>query len=602
MSTTVAPDSRASHRTPRPAANTIVWFTIAVTSVLRCVVIARSFYWQDDYVHIWTTWNASPADMILQEWNGHREPLAFGAQWFIAHFWPQEWAPAAIVLCMLAVALPVCFWVALRRIVGVNQASVAATVLFCLWPGLLIPQTWLSAGLEAFSLVTILIAVSLYAGSQGHRISIILTLLVVGYLFNERALFMLPVLLAVGYLFAAGSVNDRVRSLITKDRWLWLCLGLLTVVLMVGGRLLPRAPNGGRPAGVSDTLQGFWYAGPAGAARDVIGWNILWPPDRSTMPSSTPLWLMLVTAVVWAGIIYVGWDLDRHQLLHVAGVVAVFLVVETAVVAWFRGGFIGPVVHQDPRYYLVTGTVLLMGIGSFGTAPTPGLRLPTQLVLRLIAVTSVMAALVSGVAIARTTNGSSAQQWLTTARSSFVLPDGPALVPTPSPAGMLSDIFVGRDERGVPFELATTRTLLAVGERQPTIMASTLLPVGADRRGQLAPVTVEPVKSVTPVNFGADCKVEAAGEWLPVPMEPAGLGNPLLAIDYLATTPVSVAVRAGAWQQSAALEPGLKTLWLIPPYGDFSGFEIRVIEGSGTVCIGGSRAGGAAVTDVVTNP
>ena len=99
-----------------------VWLAIGVTAAVRLWVIWGSFFWQDDYVHIWTAWNAPPADLILQNWNGHREPLAFGAQWLLARAAPQVWWPAALLLSVIAVGGTMGFWLMLRRWGGLTRA------------------------------------------------------------------------------------------------------------------------------------------------------------------------------------------------------------------------------------------------------------------------------------------------------------------------------------------------------------------------------------------------------------------------------------------------------------------------------------------------
>ena len=130
-----------------------MWAVIAFTCVLRIVVIWGSFFWQDDYIHIWTAWNAPASDLIGQNWNGHREPASFAIQWVLARFAPQVWWPAAVVLCLIAVMTTVGFWLMVKRWAGVTPASAAAAILFAAWPATMMPQAWLSAGLETVPLV-----------------------------------------------------------------------------------------------------------------------------------------------------------------------------------------------------------------------------------------------------------------------------------------------------------------------------------------------------------------------------------------------------------------------------------------------------------------
>jgi hypothetical protein len=578
----------------------IVWVSIAVTTVVRAVVISRAFFWQDDYIHVWTAWNAPAEELILQEWNGHRQPFSFAITWVLARLWPQEWLPAAAMLVLVSALLPTMFWLAVRTLVGLRWSAVIATVGFSVWPGLLIPQTWLTSGLELFALVAILAALWVFASRHRSRTVLITVLLVVGFGFTERALFLLPVLLAGGYLVAGGSVRSRVTGVYRGDRLLWWVLSLTTLLLLVVTRLLSSGSAGGRPATAGEILRGLWYAGPSGMMRDLLGLNAFWPDERTTIPGPIPVWVFALSAVLWMVLLVVGFRWSRSQLGHCLLVTGSFLVVETVIVGLFRGGFIGPQVHQDPRYYELSGTLVLLCLASFGRYPP--LRRPPTWWLAPIAVVSVVGFLASALAIARTVNGEVPRAWLAMARAQFTGPGSPDLVSTPSPPNMIVPIFVGIDESGAEFEYATTRTLLEVGPEQPRMMTSTIFPVGADLTGRVAPVALSPVKSATVPGFGADCSVKLTERWVRVPMTEGGLGNPLLSIDYLAGADAVLEVRSGNWVQSTTVPAGLKAVWLVPPLGPFTGFEIRVLEGTETVCLGAARAGGGTTETRAVTP
>lgn len=106
-----------------------VWVILGVTSAVRLWVIWGSFFWQDDYIHIWTAWNASASELILQNWNGHREPASFAVQWLLARAAPQVWWPAALLLSVIAVGTSAMFWLMLRRWGGATPGTATATIL-----------------------------------------------------------------------------------------------------------------------------------------------------------------------------------------------------------------------------------------------------------------------------------------------------------------------------------------------------------------------------------------------------------------------------------------------------------------------------------------
>jgi len=481
----------------------LVWAVIGLTCAVRVWVIWGSFFWQDDFIHIWTAWNAPAADLILQNWNGHREPASFAVQWLLARAAPQVWWPAALVLSLIAVATTVGFWLMLRRWGGTTPATASAAILFAAWPATMLPQSWLSAGLETVPLA-LMFAAGWFLARPGSRTPVVVGgLAAVAWLCHERAVYFLPVLLAVAVFFRGGRAwRDNRAS--------WLLLAGVTVVALLL-RALDDLP--GRASGTS--IPGsFWYAGPGSVLRSVLGWL---PYDaRTPVPVAAGLWAIGVLAV-WTVLLLIGLSTDPRHTVLVGAVLLAFLAVEVISFVTLRGGFAGSALAADPRFTLVTGTVLLAGLGSFNIGWHPVVWLATG----LAAVGCWSMSRIAAVPDA-------GRAWLTAAGA--IRGD---LAPTPSPPAMLGHFFF--TTTAPVYELGTTRTLLQVGPQPARFPDRTSAPLQVDESGSIGPmrftpllvqdgrqcalVTVPPFDAgVRVVHFGEEYVFPPPGPIAPIPI------------------------------------------------------------------------------------
>ncbi len=436
----------------------LVWAVIALTCVLRIAVIWGSFFWQDDYIHIWTAWNAPATELIGQNWNGHREPASFAVQWALARLAPQVWWPAAVVLSIIAVATTVGFWLMVRRWGGLCPSTAAAAIIFAAWPATMMPQAWLSAGLETVPLVLMFAAGWLLAEPRAWTPWAVGALAAVAWLFHERAVYMLPVLLAVALFF--GGVRKNRAS------W-WVLAGVTAVALVI--RILDDLPGRAGGASVPGAL---WSAGPGSVLRSVLGWL---PYDaRTPVPVNAGLWAVVVL-VVWMVLLLIALSTAPRHTALVAGVVVGLLVVEVLSFVWLRGGFAGGGLAADPRFTLITGTVLLVGLASFDITWRP-----------VIWVAAGLAAVGCWSMWRMTLPEDPGQAWLASALQ--VRGD---LAPTPSPPAMLAHFFF--TTQPPVYELGTTRTLLQVGPEPAQFPERTTRPVAIDEAGVAGPMVFTPL-------------------------------------------------------------------------------------------------------------
>ena len=426
----------------------MVWAVIAITCGIRVWVIWRAFFWQDDYIHIWTAWNAPASDLILQNWNGHREPASFAIQWLLARAAPQVWWPAAMLLSLIAVATTVMFWLMLRRWGG----NPVAAILFAAWPATLVAQQWLSAGLETVPLLLMFCAGFLMA-RPGRWTPLWVGLLASGaWLFHERAVYFAPVLLALAVFYTG-------RRAWRDNRGTWVVLiGVTTVALAV--RFADQRPG---QAGGTSIPGALWQAGPGSVLRSLLGWL---PFDAHTVIPATVSFYGLAVLVVWMAVLLAGLTVAPRQTLLVLGVTAVFFVVEVLSFVLLRGGFSGSALASDPRFTLVTGTVLLVGLGSFALPAWTGL-------LAVLGCWSMLA------------------YPATPGRAWFPQLRGEQLAATPSPPGMLGHFFF--TTQPPVYELGTTRTLLQVGPDPPAFPQRSSDPSQVGPDGTVGPLTFTPL-------------------------------------------------------------------------------------------------------------
>ena len=185
--------------------------------------------------------------------------------------------------------------------------------------------------------------------------------------------------------------------------------------------------------------------------------------------------------MLWAGLFIAGVAVAPRRTAVVASLTLGFFVVEVLSFVALRGGFAGGQLASDPRFTLITGTVLLAGLGCFTWPAWTGLF-------------AVLGAL--SMATFPQTPG---RDWFRP------LPAGVELAATPSPPEMLGHFFFTTS--GPLVELGTTRTLLDVGENPPAFPEVSSNPQQYD--GRLTPLTFTPLL----VDPGRQCGVITVPEF-----------------------------------------------------------------------------------------
>jgi hypothetical protein len=192
------------------------------------------------------------------------------------------------------------------------------------------------------------------------------------------------------------------------------------------------------------------------------------------VPVNAGLWAVVVL-VVWMVVLLIGLSTAPRHTALVAVVVAGFLVVEVLSFIWLRGGFAGGGLAADPRFTLITGTVMLVGLASFDVTWRP-----------VVWVAAGMAAVGCWSMWRMALPEDPGRAWLAAARQT-----SGDLAPTPSPPAMLAHFFF--TTQPPVYELGTTRTLLQVGPDPPGFPERTIQPLQVDESGAVRPMVFTPL-------------------------------------------------------------------------------------------------------------
>ncbi|MEI8080273.1 MAG: hypothetical protein WCI74_00300 [Actinomycetes bacterium] len=601
----------------------VVW-AIVITSLFRVVAIAGSYYWQDDFIHIYQSAQMPIGDFAFRPWQGHFEPLSMTTYWLFTHFAPQAWAPALVYLSLLAILFPCLFWSLVKRLGGVNWWTAGAAIAFAAWPGSLVSETWFAAGLEYTSIFIVFCCLWLYAGRRPTRVIWIAVLFPIAVLFNARALVLPLLLVAMLLLAASGPLRSRLRTMLKSSKWILIGLFAEAVVLLivaaVGGHSSEQSVEGWN---LGDALSSAWLASSQGFLSSSAGVFFNWGEQRTTLPNQMPSVFTALLVIAVAIAVGAGLRKRRDQTVTVLVALGVTLLVEMALFSLFRMDFIGPIAALDPRYTPATGILLFLCVASFGwrqdamtnDAMSPGkarvsvasseedteavldprLATPSSKSANALVAVPFVILLVLGTTsmlqISSVVDGRSSKVWLAEARkaASEVSPDA-VFAPTRSPAKMLSADFFDDSPDGGGQALGTTMTLLDVGPHQPLFGLPASQPLALNDFADVRDVEID-VKTRTPEPTGVGCQFPVGKEMTRITMPQVNLPNPAVKVDYLTGAPGVAEFDYGTGPVEVNLQPGLNHIFIFPKAGDFSGFSVRYSAGSSNLCLGKSLAG-----------
>ncbi|TKJ20666.1 hypothetical protein [Blastococcus sp. CCUG 61487] len=377
-------------------------------TVVRALVVVPSYYWQDDFVHLYLARELGLSrEFLVRDHNDHLEIGANLLHWLLGRTATTSFLPAALGLLGLQLIASLLLLALLRELFGRSPWLLVPFAGYLFTPLALPVATWWSSGLEALPLqIGMLLALlglvrALRRRSAGWA-AVSVAGHALGLLAYEKALLVLPTLIAVLVLVEWAGVPAGRRLGLLARNWRYLLGHVLLVAAYVPLYLAVVDPS---PGTESD-------GGSAGAWVGYTVFRLLLPgmfggpwtspesdDDTRLPPVEEPVAVALAVLAV-AVVALSVWLRGRRALagwLLVAGYVAVDL----ALVVVGRSRLL-EMVTGDPRYLADALPVVAIGCCAAFSGPLVQRRVPRwlpRLAGSLAAALAVSAPLVAGAVV-----------------------------------------------------------------------------------------------------------------------------------------------------------------------------------------------------------
>ncbi|CAN5621915.1 hypothetical protein BH11ACT8_BH11ACT8_26520 [soil metagenome] len=563
---------------------------LVVMGIWRAVLLGGSFFNQDDY---YLSGRAYAADLtwgyLFRDTAGHVNPLQQLAYWLVAHGTPYQWGAVAAFVLLLQVLATVVMWHVLTRLLPGRWVRVVLLAAFAWSPLSLMTTLWWSAAMGLWphllcSLVAVLFLVRQrqHAGRTWVNVSVILLAVVMGLAWHERAVLIVPTLLAVAVVLADDASGWRRLPATLRRYWpLWTALAVLLAGYLVGHAQLTSVTGGGSTLGESLSIS--WA---------FVGENVLpgvasgpWAADLNGGAVQPHLWVtvlsLVLTLAVGGLLLWRGGPSRRWALAFFVA----YLVADLALVLAGRGGF-GRVIGLDPRYSsdVIHAAVLAVALALRGSPRGFGFRLPAGLswrrartaVLATGAAAYLVGALCGSAVLVPHFQNTEDRTYLTTLRADLAADPNQVLVDALAPADIVLPL-VGEDSL-LSAILAPLPESPAFDEPSPRMRV-----VGPD--GHLDTVELAGSIPMRPgPTFGCGYPVKSSGTAVPLAVEIRG--RVVVHVSYFTDTEATVEVGADDWSSRFLARRGPNEIWFaVPDQGrGIAAVDLRV-DGASTVCV-----------------
>lgn len=338
---------------------------VVLQFLVRLALVPQSYWWQDDFLHLETARRLGfTTDLLVRDYNDHLELVPNAVYWLLTQVTTDSFAPAAVVLLVLQLVASVLMWLLLREIFGDKPALLVPFAAYLFTPILLVPLSWLAAGLEAWPLQIALLGTALgmvRLGSGGGRgwLWFATAAHVFGLVSWEKSLLVLPAVLGIQLLVVDMGRPWRLRLhhvAAHRAAWLWQ-LGIATVYLLLyasvvdGSEQAPTQAEYGRAVGdvVFRVLLPGLFGGPWRATGAL---NTIFPDPGQT--------LVVGFAVLAAGIVALTFRRNGIQALGPWVLVLLYVGADIALLLAGRTSFL-LLVARDPRYVADAVPIVLIG-------------------------------------------------------------------------------------------------------------------------------------------------------------------------------------------------------------------------------------------------
>jgi hypothetical protein len=563
---------------------------ILVMLVVRGHLLAGSYFNQDDF---YMTGRAHRSDLtwsyLFSDFAGHVNPFQQLALWLVAHHAPYDWAVIATAILAVDLAAVVMAWLVLTRLLGHRWSRVVLLAVFAWAPITLVPTLWWSAAMFLWphvlcSLTAVWLLVRWRQGDGRAWVNAagIVLVTVVGLLWHERAVLILPLLAGVAVALAdEASGWRRIVAAAVRFRWLWLALGAAVVGFLVIHAVLTDVEGGGGTT--SQKLDVSWSFVGRNVVPGLVGGP--WAGHLQGGAVVPAPWVTVVSAVlvlaVVALLLWRGGPARRWAVAVLVGYVAADL----ALLLSGRSAF-GAIIGLDPRYSsdtlqaaVVCVALCLRGSRSW---PTPATRRGRALAVGgLLAAYGVAAACGTALLVPPLQNTAD-RDFVAKFRAALAADPTQVVFDGPAPPELVLPL-VGADNRySVIFGLLPERPAFDQPSQRMRV-------VGSD--GALEPV--ELAGSITSRRGPSrDCGYPVSDRPAEVRLRAPVDGRLLLRIRYYSGNESTVTVSTGDWREEFLARRGPNEVWLVLPdlEGEVSGLELAD-DGRGTVCVTEVAAG-----------
>jgi len=569
---------------------------IVVAAGVRAWLLSRSWFWQDDFLV--ADGAARTTDLrawVLQDYNGHLEPLKFLQAWIMMRTVGMSWTAAAAITLLWTAAFGAAAWALLRRVVGPGPAALAGAAVASLCPLWSVSASWFASAMESLPSITLMTvcawcAAAVAQGRSGWWGAGAVVSFAGALLWYEKgALLLLLVALAVVGVRLSGR-----HAPLRRRGALLTALGLVAVVLAYAALFLALAgAPPADPAEPSEVARLAYEMGLSVVPTGLVGGPWQQNADGSTLQVLiTQPWIVWIWAVLCAVLVVA---LRRHRAAAVVGTAAVILllVVDIALVARSRIEFLGPVIGRDTRYTVdvvpvaALALALAIGGGRRGAAArlgAPARRLLTRGAFALGLLYAVVA-WPSVYAVGESRASIGAQEWVGTALAGIEADPGRVLVGTPVPPRIVSTAF------GDAALSSHVLALFGVDPDRFDRASSSWWVVNSE--GRVVPVTYI-VEAGGQVGRVPGCGVALGGRptQLDVPAVPEPKPGQIRAtrLSYYSARPATVVVEAGGTRSELDLPAGLGYAYL-PSDGSGGTLTVGGLGADEAVCIAALHVG-----------
>jgi hypothetical protein len=560
---------------------------IVLQTIVRVPIVFGSYYWHDDFRHLEMARRLGLShDFLVRDYGGHLEVGQYLLYWLLGRDGGLSFAPAALSIVVMQLVASGLLLAVLRVLFGRSPWILLPFAGYLFTPLGLTVATWWAAAMQALplqiamllALLGLVLAVRRRSWAWG---AVSVTAYALGLLFWEKAILILPTLLAVLLLveWAGEPVGRRVRRLAAHWRYLLphvlVLAGYVAVYLSVvdSSSVLGQEPQDvGRTT--VDTLVRMLLPGIFGGPWTEEGAvSTVYPYVGNGLATVfVVLFLVVVTASVW---------LRGVRALQAWLLIACYVAVDIALLQVGRPDFIG-LLARDPRYVTDALPVLAIGFCAAFAGPRVARRTPGWFPAAVSSADSPLGAvavlvsscLLTSFLVDGVLQHDYSRNYVHDLVAALEQDPGASVVSTPVPR----EVSVSTDHEGL---------LRAVGEELEFDQPSTDMRI-VDGVGNLHPVTVigATLQATGPV---PDCGWRVTGSHQRMgAVRPAGSDPQVVRLGYLTGQEAVLHLSVGGYEQAVALPVGI----------GYATFVVTGRLGGATAWVTDVEAGSICVTDV----